>query len=39
MLKTMDRLDENGAGEEADILRAQLERIIPAVWETDLAAQ
>ena len=39
MLKVMDRLGENGAGEEADILRAQLERIIPAVWETDLAAQ
>lgn len=39
MKRTLDRLEEAGAGEEAQILRTQLDRIIPAFWEDDLAAQ
>ena len=39
MKLVFDRLEANGAGEEAKILRTQLDRIIPAFWEDDLAAQ
>ena len=39
MKRVMDRLDQNGAGEEAEILRKQLACIVPAVWEEDLAAK
>ena len=39
MKQVFDRLEQNGAGEEAKILRTQLDRIIPAFWEDDLAAQ
>ena len=34
-----ERLEQKGAGEEAKILRTQLDRIIPAFWEDDLASQ
>ena len=37
MKRVIDRLEENGAGDEAGILRTQLDRIIPAVWEEELA--
>ena len=33
------RLEENGAIEEANILRGQLEQIVPTVWEDDLTTQ
>lgn len=36
MKQVMDRLDQNGATEEAAILRTQLDRIIPAVWEDEV---
>ena len=39
MKRVIDRLEENGAGDEAGILRTQLDRIIPAFWEDDLASQ
>lgn len=39
MKRVMDRLDQNGAGEEAEILRKQLACIVPAVWEEDLAGK
>ena len=39
MKLVFDRLEQSGAGEEAKILRTQLDRIIPAFWEDDLAAQ
>lgn len=39
MKLVFDRLDENGAKEEAKLLRTQLDRIIPAFWEDDLAAK
>lgn len=39
MKQTLDRLEEAGAGEEIKVLRTQLDRIIPAFWEDDLAAQ
>lgn len=34
-----ERLEKNGSAEEAKILRAQLEQIVPAVWEDDLSIQ
>lgn len=37
MHQVMDRLEQNGSADEARVLRRQLERIIPAVWEDDLA--
>lgn len=39
MKQVLDRLDQKGAGEEAKLLRTQLDRIIPAFWEDDLAAR
>lgn len=36
MKQVMDRLERNGSGEEAKILRTQLDRIIPAVWEDEV---
>ena len=39
MKQVFERLEQNGAGEEAKILRTQLDRIIPAFWENDLASQ
>lgn len=39
MKTVLDRLEQKGAGEEAKLLRTQLDRIIPAFWEDDLAAQ
>ena len=39
MKRVIDRLEENGAGDEAGILRTQLDRIIPAFWEEDLTAR
>ena len=39
MKQVFERLEQNGAGEEAKILRTQLDRIIPAFWEDDLASQ
>lgn len=37
MKRVFDRLEEQGSVEEAKVLRAQLDRIIPAFWEDDLA--
>ena len=39
MKQVFERLEQSGAGEEAKILRTQLDRIIPAFWEDDLASQ
>ena len=39
MKQVFERLEQNGAGEEVKILRAQLDRIIPAFWEDNLTAQ
>lgn len=39
MKTVLDRLEQKGAGEEAKLLRTQLDRIIPAFWEDDLAAR
>ena len=39
MKQVIDRLEENGAGDEAGVLRTQLDRIIPAFWEEDLTAR
>ena len=39
MKQAFDRLEEKGSGEEAAVLRTQLDRIIPAFWEEDLAAR
>lgn len=39
MKQVFDRLEQNGAADEAKVLRTQLDRIIPAFWEDDLAAQ
>ena len=39
MKRVIDRLEENGAGDEAGILRTQLDRLIPAFWEEDLTAR
>ena len=39
MKQVFERLEQNGAGEEAKILRTQLDRIIPSFWEDDLASQ
>ena len=35
MKKVFDRLEQTGAGEEAEILRTQLDHIIPAFWEEE----
>ena len=32
-----DRLEEGGSGEEARLLRAQLDQIVPNVWEEELS--
>ena len=37
MKRVFDRLEEQGSVEEAKALRTQLDRIIPAFWEDDLA--
>lgn len=37
MKRVFDRLEEQGSIEEAKVLRTQLDRIIPAFWEDDLA--
>ena len=37
MRRVMDRLEENGSADEARLLRLLLDRIVPAVWEDDLA--
>ena len=39
MRRVLDRLELSGCVGDANILRAQLERIVPAVWEDDLSAQ
>ena len=39
MKRIFDQLEQNGSAGEAEFLRTQLDRIIPAVWEDDLAAQ
>ena len=39
MKRTLDHLEQKGSLEEAKLLRSQLDRIIPAVWEDDLAAK
>lgn len=36
MKQVIDRMDENGASEDAAILRKQLDRIIPPVWEDEI---
>lgn len=37
MKRVFDRLEEQGSVEEAKVLRTQLDRIIPAFWEDNLA--
>lgn len=37
MRQVMDRLEQSGSADEAKLLRLQLDRIVPAVWEDDLA--
>ena len=37
MKRVFDRLEEQGSVEEAKVLRTQLDRMIPAFWEDDLA--
>ena len=37
MQNTLDQLEQKGLGQEAALLRTQLERLVPAVWEEDLA--
>lgn len=37
MRQVMDRLEQKGSADEARLLRLQLDRIVPAVWEDDLA--
>lgn len=39
MKRVLDRLEEQGAEDEAKVLRVQLDRIVPAFWEDDLAAR
>lgn len=39
MKRVMDELDKKGASEEADILRKQLDRIIPAFWEEEVPSK
>ena len=39
MKQVIDRLERSGAGGETKVLRTQLDRIIPAFWEEDLAAR
>ena len=39
MMKTLDQLEDSPFSQEAKSLRAQLERIIPAIWEEDLAGE
>ena len=39
MKQVMDRMDPDGGKEEVKLLRKQLDRIVPAFWEEDLAAQ
>jgi len=34
--KIAKHLEQNGSGEEAKILRAQLEQIVPAIWEDEI---
>lgn len=36
MYKIMDKLAEDGAGEDVEVLRKQLDRIIPPVWEDEI---
>ncbi len=38
MKQTLDRLEQNGSREEAEILRRQLDRIVPAFWESEVPA-
>lgn len=37
MKRVFDRLEAGGCAQEAAVLRTQLDRIIPAFWESDLA--
>ena len=39
MEQVAERLEKSGSMEEAEILRAQLAQIVPAVWEDDLSIQ
>ena len=39
MEQVAERLEKSGSLEEAEILRAQLAQIVPAVWEDDLSIQ
>lgn len=36
MKQVIDRMDENGAGEDAAVLRKQLDRLVPPVWEDEV---
>ena len=38
MKQTLDRLEQKGSREEAEILRRQLDRIVPAFWESEVPA-
>ena len=37
MKQMFDRLEQSGATKEANVLRTQLDRIIPAFWEEELS--
>ena len=39
MRQVFDQLEQSGSANQARVLRAQLDRIIPAFWEEDLAAK
>ena len=39
MEQVAERLEKSGSMDEAEILRAQLAQIVPAVWEDDLSIQ
>ena len=39
MNQVLDRLEQAGSREEAAVLRAQLERIIPAQWEDEFSKE
>lgn len=38
MKQVIDRLEQNGASDEAKVLETQLNRIIPAFWEEEVTA-
>ena len=39
MEKVAERLEQNGSKDEAQVLRAQIDQIVPAMWEEDIASK